>query len=279
MKYINKRILFGLMPVLIIIISVACTKKGEMAISKKADIPDGMVLVPAGKFIMGSNKTDKEGKSLEYGTVKPLFMDEHPEHEVHLDAYYIDKYEVTNAQYKRFIDETGAFPPFGWKGRTFPEGRGNYPMTTVNWYQAKRFCEWMGKRLPTEEEWEKAARGTKGSEYPWGNKFDKTKANTGESMIGDLAPVGSFESGKSVYGVYDMAGNVWEWVEDWYKTYPDSDYESERFGEKYKVIRGGSWGGVGHYAIPHFYRSAYRFYAIPENAFSETGFRCAMPLK
>lgn len=238
-----------------------------------------MVLIPAGEFIMGSDRVDTEGKGAEFGTVKPWYMDEHPQHKVYLTAYYIDQHEVTNAQYKDFVEATGAAPPQGWREGRIPNGREDLPVTYVNWYEADRFCRWRGKRLPTEAEWEKAARGTDGREYPWGNEFDPTKANTGDTGIGDLSPVGRFEAGKSPYGVYDMAGNAWEWTADWYKPYPGSDYKNEAFGEKNKVLRGSSWGGTGHYAIPYFYRASYRLYTTPEERFHDAGFRCARDIQ
>ena len=184
--------------------------------------PEGMVLIPAGEFIMGSNKVDTEGKAAEFGTVKPWYLDEHPQHKVNLSNYFMDKYEVTNAAYKPFVDATGSRPPENWPAGKIPPGRENYPVAYVNWYDAERFCKWAGKQLPSEAQWEKAARGTDGRDYPWGNEFDATKANTGDTGIGDLAPVGHFEAGKSPYGVYDMAGNVWEWTSDWYQPYPGS---------------------------------------------------------
>lgn len=238
-----------------------------------------MVLIPAGKFLMGSDKVDTEGKGTEFGTVKPWYTDEHPQHKVFLPAYFMDQYEVTNAAYKQFLDATGSRPPENWPDGKIPSGRENYPATIVNWYDAERFCRWGGKRLPSEAEWEKAARGTDGRDYPWGNEFDATKANTGDTAMGDMAPVGRFESGKSPYGVYDMSGNVWEWTADWYQPYPGTDYYSDAFGQKFKVLRGSSWGGTGHYSIPYFYRTSYRFYMEPENAFPDAGLRCAKDLK
>jgi len=241
--------------------------------------PEGMALIPSSGFLMGSDKVDTEGKGTEFGTIKPWYVDEHPQHKVFLPGYFMDKSEVTIGAYKRFVDATGSRAPENWQSGRVPAGRENYPVTFVNWYDADRFCRWQGKRLPTEAEWEKAARGTDGRDYPWGNDFDPAKANTGDSGFGDLTPVKSFEAGKSPYGIYDMAGNVWEWTADWYKPYPGSDYVSENFGEKVKVIRGGSWGGIGHYAIPYFYRTSYRFYINPDGAFPDAGFRCAKGIK
>lgn len=237
--------------------------------------PEGMVYIPAGHFIMGSNRQDTEGKSSEFGMAKPLFLDEHPQRKVFLPAYYIDRYETTNQQYALFVEVTRSQPPLSWPNGRVPSGREDYPVTEVNWYEAERYCKWAGKRLPTEAEWEKAARGPFGLEYPWGNDYDSRRVNAGDSGRGDLAPVGSFEAGKSPYGIYDMAGNVWEWTQDWYQPYPGSTYRTDAFGQKYKILRGSSWGGVGHYALPLFYRSAHRFYAVPEQRFSDAGFRCA----
>jgi formylglycine-generating enzyme required for sulfatase activity len=247
---------------------------------KKKDLsPEGMALIPAGPFIMGSNRVDTQGRSSEFGMAKPLFLDEHPERKLFLPSYYIDLYEATNSQYLRFVEATRSRPPISWpNGRILP-GRENYPVTDVNWYEADRYCHWMGKRLPTEAEWEKAARGPHGFEYPWGSQYDSQKANAGDTGRGDLTPVGSFTSGRSPYGTYDMAGNVWEWTQDWYQPYPGNPYQTEAFGQKYKVLRGSSWGGIGHYALPYFYRSAHRFYAAPEQSFSDAGFRCAKDLE
>jgi len=150
------------------------------------------------------------------------------------------------------------------------------PVTGVNWFSAKAFCQWRSARLPSEAEWEKAARGPKGLEYPWGNQWDPKMTNTGDD--GDweqgIAPVGSYQNNKSPYGAYDMAGNVWEWVEDWYTQYPNSTYTSTAFGEKNRVVRGGG-GGVGHYAISYFFRGATRQYSEPEMQSDDVGFRCA----
>ena len=159
------------------------------------------------------------------------------------------------------------------------QAQDNYPVTGVNWFAAKEFCEWRNARLPTESEWEKAARGPNGFEYPWGNEWDAKITNTGDDGEWDegMAPVGAYPNNKSPYGAYDMSGNVWEWVADWYAPYEDSSYESNAFGKKNRVIRGGG-GGVGHYAISYFYRAATRQFAEPEMESEDVGFRCVSDL-
>jgi formylglycine-generating enzyme required for sulfatase activity len=151
----------------------------------------------------------------------------------------------------------------------------NYPVTGVNWFAAKEYCQWRKARLPTEAEWEKAARGPTGFEYPWGNEWDPKITNTGDDGEWDegMAPVGAYPKNKSPYGAFDMSGNVWEWVADWYAPYDGSSYESKSFGKTNRVIRGGG-GGVGHYAISYFFRGATRQFAEPEMESEDVGFRC-----
>ena len=150
-----------------------------------------MVLVPAGEFLMGSEVWDHTM----------------PVRRVYLDAFYIDTYEVTNALYQRFMQATGRQAPASWHNSP------NQPVVGVSWHAARAYCQWADKRLPTEAEWEKAARGTDGRTYPWGNQWHHTKVNTRLSgKLGKPTPVGSYEADRSPYGVYDMAGNVGEWV-------------------------------------------------------------------
>ena len=238
--------------------------------------PPDMILIPAGPFIMGSNKEDTKHQGAEFGSAKPWYLDEHPEHHVTLPDYFIDRFEVTNSLYLRLVEATKSRPPNFWIGGRYPAGQENFPVTGVNWYEAERYCRWAGKSLPTEAEWEKAARGTNGREFPWGDTFDPKKANTGASGFERLLPVGSFPEGVSPYGVHDLSGNAWEWVADWYQPYPGSTDKNPLYGEKNKVFRGGGYGGSGgHYALPIFYRAAYRSSIPPEEAYMDLGFRCA----
>ncbi|MDX1810638.1 MAG: SUMF1/EgtB/PvdO family nonheme iron enzyme [Gammaproteobacteria bacterium] len=150
------------------------------------------------------------------------------------------------------------------------------PVHDVNWFDAEAFCEWDGGKLPTEAQWEKAARGDSGNEFPWGNDFEPGLSNTGdEEWPMGAAPVGSYKSDKSVFGIYDLAGNVTEWVFDWYQPYPNSNFKSEEYGKKYKVTRGAGWGGTGHYALQIYQRGAYRAYLTPDSQYEDLGFRCA----
>jgi formylglycine-generating enzyme required for sulfatase activity len=233
-----------------------------------------MVLVPAGAFWMGSSEGDS---------------DERPMQQVYLRAFWIDRYEVTNAQYTEFLNATqGDQERCGGhicadtkvenpdshlvyeKGRYMVErGYDNHPVTEVSWYGAQAYCERYGKRLPSEAEWEKAARGTDGAAYPWGEEFDPHKLNS-DYRVGDTTPVGSYTGGASPYGAYDMAGNVWEWVTDWYAAYPGSAYPSPFFDHKYKVVRGGSWNHPADDA-----RCARRDIAHPDRRLRVVGFRCA----
>ncbi len=230
-----------------------------------------MVYVPAGEFLMGSD----EG-----------YDDEKPVHDVYLDAYWIDRTEVTNAQYRQCV-EGGACPePECWGDDRF--NGPDHPVVCVSWEDAVAYCQWAGARLPTEAEWEKAARGTDGREYPWGDTFDGTRLNycdancefehkdTGvDDGYAQTAPVGSYPAGASPYGALDMAGNVWEWVANWYAEgyygrSPERNPTGPESGEA-RVLRGGSWLNYSSRA-----RCAYRNRDIPDDGFSSSGFRCGL---
>ncbi|MBI3813439.1 MAG: SUMF1/EgtB/PvdO family nonheme iron enzyme [Nitrospinae bacterium] len=185
---------------------------------------DDMALVSGGKFSFGEDK-----KKIELGD------------------FYIDKYEVTNAQYKKFRPE-----------HEIPDGKENHPVADISYFDAEDYCKSAGKRIPTSEEWEKAARGTDGRAYPWGDKFDSKKANTSEGGKGGTVKVGSYEGGKSPYGAYDMSGNVWEWVDAW-----DSK-------KQYRVARGGSY-----FEGDDMNRTTSSLMSIPDDIHEYIGFRCA----
>jgi formylglycine-generating enzyme required for sulfatase activity len=222
-------------------------------------VPEMMVEIPAGEFTMGNDGGDD---------------DEKPAHTVTLEVFEIDVFEVTNADFARFVEETGyqteaeKAGESGW--RAYAEGKDNHPVVKVTWNDADAYCQWAGKRLPTEAEWEKAARGEEGFIYPWGNEWDPAKTNSKESGFRGTVAVGSFPEGASPYGVFDMAGNVWEWTADWYQAYPGSAYQSGYFGEKFKVTRGGGWFQVAD-LVTTFNRSA----TDPSAANDDLGFRCA----
>lgn len=231
-----------------------------------------MVLIPEGAFIMGSNAN---------------LVHEKPLHEVNLSSYYIDQYEVTNAAYKLCVDAGVCQPPVYNFSSTRTSYYGdtqfdNYPVVYVNWNMSNDYCKWRGAYLPSEAEWEKAARGTGGGIYPWGQDIDCTYANysggqNGSECVGDTTPVGSYASGQSSYGVYDMAGNVLEWVDDWYSSdYYQSSPLSNPLGPvsgQYRVLRGGSW-----FSIVNGVRSANRYRNSPTYSYSNIGFRCARSL-
>lgn len=220
-----------------------------------------MALVPAGEFTMGS-------------TMSP---DERPVHRVYLNAFYMDKYHVTVGQYAKYLVATGLEAPPEWDIMNQPQHQ-KRPVVNVSWSDAATYCKWAGKRLPTEAEWEKAARGTDGRLYPWGNEAPtRLHANFGKKEWANhmaLVPVGMFEMGKSPYGIYDLAGNAWEWVNDWYdhdyyKKSPAKNPQGPTAG-KSKVVRGGNW-----LYIQEFLRSSFRFNAEPSSRQFGYGFRCA----
>jgi formylglycine-generating enzyme required for sulfatase activity len=238
-----------------------------------------MVHVPAGDFFMGSRDSDASADG-----------DEKPIHSVHLDEFWMDKYEVTTEQFARFLNEEGNQEEDGvswvnvededsdivYQGEQYKPRNGyeDHPVTYVSWYGAQSYCQWAGKRLPTEAEWEKAARGTDGKIWPWGNDWDDDKANSGEAGLGHTTAVGSYPDGASPYGGMDMAGNAWEWVadqyqRDYYQAAPDRNPQgpSQRAT---RVVRGGSW------ALPQgLCRCAGRFELLPWVRRGDLGFRCA----
>jgi formylglycine-generating enzyme required for sulfatase activity len=234
-----------------------------------------MVLIPAGEFVMGTNKTDPENTQRKIGTVKPLFLDQHPERKVFLGDYYIDRYEVTNAEYKVYMEDT-KYPdyPEHWVDDNYPEGMGDHPITNVIWQEALAYALWAGKRLPSEAQWEKAARGPNGLEYPWGNEYVKGKANVGIEGEKTTVPVGSKPEDVSPYNVYGMAGNVMEWTLDWYEAYPGNTHKDKRFGKSMKVLRGNGFQKSGHYFLDAYRFAFNRTEVPPDEYFENVGFRC-----
>jgi len=265
----------------------------QSAISSSTDAPvvdvtqispvDGMVMVsvPAGEFLMGSTSSDSLADD-----------DEKPQHVVYLDAYWIDRTEVTNAMYALCVQAGACQPPSSMSSYTRADYFGNsqfdaYPVIYVSWDDANAYCTWAGRRLPSEAEWEKAARGMDGRIYPWGNTFDGTKLNFCDRSCGmdwanldyedgfkDTAPVGSYLAGASPYGALDMSGNVWEWVADWYGSdyysiSPDENPQGPSFGEG-RMLRGGSWDDK-----IKIVRAAYRRMINPGDWYYLIGFRCA----
>jgi formylglycine-generating enzyme required for sulfatase activity len=220
-----------------------------------------MVFVPAGQFIMGSDASDPEADP-----------DEKPQHTLQLDAYWIDRTEVTNAMYRRCVEAGGCTAPMHSSHYSITK-YADHPIGGVTWFQAGEYCIWAGRRLPTEAEWEKAARGTDGRLYPWGNDAPDDKLLNFAGNMGDTSAVGSYPVGASPYGALDMAGNVWEWVADGYDAnyYAHSPTTNPPGGNSanQRVVRGGEWG-----ADARAVRSANRFWAFPGRNDTD-GFRCA----
>ena len=222
-----------------------------------------MVFIPASEFVMG-----RDGMPAELG--------ESPAHSLHLDGFYIDKFEVTNARYQHFMNKTGASPPDFWGTMNSPD----LPVSWVTWFQAQAYCQWVSKRLPTEAEWEKAARGTDERLYPWGDKFNWDYGNFSDNYLEDghidgfssSSPVGSFLTDISPYGVFDMGGNVLEWVADWqdenyYSISPKENPKGPATGT-HKVVRGGAMD-IG----PEYSHAAYRNRLLPHLTNMTFGFR------
>ena len=228
-----------------------------------------MVFVPAGEFEMGGNDAD-------------AWDDEKPAHTVYLDSYWIDKYEVSNAQYAKCVAAGDCTKPSYTKSYTRSNYYGNpeyddYPVIYVNWNQARAYCQWAGGDLPTEAQWEKAARGTDGRTYPWGNQSPTSSLANYAWNTGDTSPVTDYEAGASPYGALNMAGNVREWVNDWYgsnyySTSPTRNPSGPSSGE-YRVLRGGSW----YYNRRGDIRAAYRVNVDPAGTYNGRGFRCVLP--
>ncbi|MDH4101447.1 MAG: formylglycine-generating enzyme family protein [Nitrospirota bacterium] len=225
-------------------------------------IKTDMVLVEGGEFTMGSTDAEVEAVCKMFGKKKTFNAEacrmEGPQRKVKVKRFYIDRYEVTHAQYHEFILATGHKPPPGWSGQDYPMDKGNYPVVNVSYRDAEAYAKWAKKRLPTAAEWEKAARGTDARTYPWGNKFEAGIAQTAESVVLFSGPVNGFPKDVSPYGAIGMGGNVSEWTSDWFD-----------IGKKMRVVKGGAWAQLSHMA-----RCASKD-GVEETAVSQLiGFRC-----
>jgi len=221
-----------------------------------------MIEIPAGEFVMGTSEEEIDALCKKHQVARSWFITESPKRKIRLEAFHIDKYPVTNAQYAEFVKATGSQPPPGWKGKTCPSHILNHPVTGVRYKHAIAYAEWAGLRLPTEEEWEKAARGPDGFIYPWGNQWETDRCNYNtrpeESWGRGTTSVDAYPKGASPYGVVDMVGNVMEWT-------------ATKWGNS-PVVKGGAW----ILTQPYNMRCAMRSYTRPPvNATAYLGFRCA----
>ena len=259
------------------------TNSGDDQNHEKLREKDGaiIILIPEGEFLMGCDIAHNAGFECRYNQL--------PLHSVYLSAYYMDKHEVTNGQYKKCVEAGRCKEPVYKNSLSRDRYYGNpafsgFPVVAITWFEANTYCEWVGGRLPTEAEWEKAARGTSIKAYPWGdqnpncdlaNSYDNA---SGDVCVGDTVKVGSYPDGASVYGVMDMAGNVWEWVEDWY--HPDYYHKSPLVdppGDEsgvFKIIRGGSFD-YSWSKLLIAYKSNHR----PSKRHLGYGFRCVSPIE
>jgi serine/threonine-protein kinase len=223
--------------------------------TESAPAPEGMVFVPGGIFNMGRDGGDEFESPAYTMSVKPFF---------------IDRTEVTNEEYQRFVSGTDHRAPIHWVDGKFPEGQAKLPVVNVSWDDAKAYAEWANKRLPTEAEWEFAARGSDGRVYPWGAAWGQGYANSGREKGGSLVEVGRYPAGASPFGALDMCGNVWEWTAGDYRDYPGRKTPSPLAGAGLKVIRGGAYD-----VSPKRATTTYRGAISPDRTLDKTGFRCA----
>tara|TARA_B100000949_G_C14235239_1_gene430846 strand:+ start:370 stop:1200 length:831 start_codon:yes stop_codon:yes gene_type:complete len=254
-----------------LLVSLSCAQIKELTLEEtsvpvevepEAPKPGDMVLIPAGEFIMGTN---------EKFPGRPPF--ERPERKVDLPSFKIDVYEVTHGQWMKFTTISDYKPQGSWR-LFYSIGKEDFPVTNVTLDDAKAYCKWSGKRLPTEEEWEKAARGPDGNKYPWGNEFDPYGSNCNEAGYRNTLEVGQIQLDKSPYDVYDMMGNVQEWTSNKLKPYPRSPARGRKeFRRGYYVVRGSSYamkgGSMGLYT-----RSAF----FPKSQYG-IGFRCVQDIE
>lgn len=268
--------------VVLVLVLVACG--GQVETRTSAIDGKVMVRVPGGAFKIGTSDALAQELTEQYQTTGGALKGEQPEQTIQLPDFWIDQNLVTNAEYKKFLDanpnqavpalDLDAVRPWNWDAgtRTFPAGRENYPVVLVTWDDAIAYCKWAGKRLPTEAEWEKAARGTDGRLYPWGNAWDETKTTVGKIGAKDASPVGQFPGGASPYGAYDMVGNVWQWTSSLDQSYPyvATDGREDLKGAGKRITRGGM------YAFgPGISRTNIRNAIDPQSRAISVGLRCA----
>jgi formylglycine-generating enzyme required for sulfatase activity len=293
-----KRFLISISALILLLIATnACKPKTTSTLGDEWNRPiDGMVMVflPKGEFMMGSDDEEiihaLEMCNRHYGECQlTWFQVEQPVHKIVLDAFWIDQTEVSNAQYQLCVEAGSCEPPIQINSDTRnsyyeDDSYEYYPVVNVSWYQASAYCEWVGGRLPTEAEWEYAARGPEGRRYPWGNEYDGAKLNSCDLNCGydwaeeifddgyaDTAPVGSYPSGASWCGSFDMAGNVWEWTADWFGEYTDKSQTnpSGPATGSARAVRGDAADGTRSVS-----RSAARHGMAPSRTYAYTGFRC-----
>ncbi len=247
---------------------------------------EGMADIGEGEAIIGTDEEDPQ-EALSLGFPFPWYQDEHPRRSVPMQRFFLDRYEVRNRDYLPFV-RAGHRPPEAWEvvagEARIPKGKEDHPVGGIEWFDADAYCRWQGKRLPTELEWEKGARGPSGRRYPWGERFDFSRAQVAAGPGGSpgTAPVGSHLSGVSPYGVHDMIGNVAEWTDSWYLPYPGNRTPHPAYGQKNRVIRGGSYLPFGHLSadlyrrVASIYlRTSARSYQPPGERLEDVGFRCA----
>ena len=286
---------------LVVVCSIqAEEKQKKLPTAKNKQDGAEMLLIPRGSFLMGTTAEEVDAQFRDTGLPndwKKHTQDERPRHQRTVKAFYLYRYEVTNGQYKKFLDATSRKPPPHWKGKDYRKGQGKHPVVEVSWDDAQAYCRWAGTRLPTEAEWEYAARGAAPADgkpsrvFPWGNHWDRTISNNSSLHAGkelqnakdwgkwydggnkSLYPltskVGSFPKAASPFGVHDMAGNAWEWCAEVQAPYPKQKAEDAK-DKKMRARRGGSWANVALHI-----RSADRQPAAHDNLNIYTGFRCA----
>jgi len=235
--------------------AVPVVSETKPPIATDLPLPAGMIRVPGGSFMMGTDDADAEPESK-------------PAQAVTVQDFFLDINEVTNEEYQKFVNDKKYQPPSHWKNGEFPPGEARLPVWYVSWYDAKEYAQWAGKRLPTEAEWEYAARGSGNLKYPWGNDWSPRFSNSKEDNQDKPKAVGSYPKGHSWCNINDLAGNVAEWVEDEYRLYPNSTVKPEQPG--FKVFRGGTYKLSKNFLV-----SWVRYYVQPEKKFDYIGFRCA----